>query len=169
LAERALVSGRRLATFQERGLVGCSVEKAIVNNWDRKRKQWRRDQIVDARLKEDYRSVNILIHEALQRQEERRRLYGYVRLKNGEYITIDEARNRIADGKLGHPKRERMGFGAPITKEDIVEWVTPGTVRDHIDSIAEVDVPLHANYPMLKITEGTVISDPKVDYHIPRF
>ena len=137
-----------------------------MNNWERKRKQWRRRKLDDATRRQDFRPSWVIIQEAHQRQEERRQLFGYVLLKNGEYLTIAEAHRRLADGHEGHLKRERMSFGAPITKDDIAEggWHDPQVYHDVIDSIGEIDVPEGAEYPALHLSGGVVLSDPKIQH-----
>ena len=142
---------------------------SYVNNWEQKRKRWRRRELDDATRRQDFRPAWVIIEEAKRREVERRRLFGYVLLKSGEYLTITEAHRRLADGHEGHPKRERLTFGAPITKDDVREWVDPKSERDVTDSIGEVDVPLGASYPALHLSGGEVLSDPKTRpaYHDP--
>jgi hypothetical protein len=98
---------------------------------------------------------------------ERMRLFGYVVLKNGEVISINEARCRLAYGHEGDRRRERQSIASAITKDGIVEYHAPQTVTDYITSISEVDVPAGAYYPSLDLSEGTVISDPKISHRDP--
>jgi hypothetical protein len=100
----------------------------------------------------------------LQRREERLRLFGYVRLKNGEVLSIDDAIARLRDGLRAEENPNIVGG---IGKDDILEWHVAESVRDVIDSKGEIDVPKGACYPALGIGEGTVLLDPKLRHKDP--
>jgi hypothetical protein len=97
-----------------------------------------------------------------QRQE-RLRLFGHVKLKNGEVISIDEASTRLKASLTQNPNRRIL----PILPADILEWHMPETFTDCLTSIGEVDVPKHRAYPALGLGEGDVLRDPKLRYVHP--
>jgi hypothetical protein len=98
-----------------------------------------------------------------QRREERLRLFGYVLLKNGEILSIDDAMARLRDGLRAE---ENPNIVDGISKDDIAEWHSPESYRDVIDSLGEIDVPRGVTYPALGLGEGTVLLDPKLrDMH----
>ncbi len=90
-----------------------------------------------------------------QRQTERMRLFGYVKLKNGETISLDEALRRLQDGMRVTPRT-----GNSIQQNDIEVWCEPESFTDCLNSIGEVDAL--TNYPALAVEEGTVLRDPKL-------
>lgn len=92
------------------------------------------------------------------RRGELQKLFGYVRLKNGEEISIDEARRRLS-AALNETRRNESDK-TPICPVDIAEWHDPETFHDNIDSLGEVDAL--GDYPTLSIERGTVLWDPKL-------
>jgi hypothetical protein len=91
------------------------------------------------------------------RRQERLRLFGYVKLKSGEVISIDEASTRLKASITQNPTKRIL----PILPEDVLEWHQPETFRDCINSVGEVDVPKEHEYPALGLSEGDVLRDPK--------
>lgn len=98
-----------------------------------------------------------------ERREERLRLFGYVKLRNGETISIDEATHRLALATSESPSKRAEG----ITKEQIADWHVPESFRDVLDSLGEIDVPRGGSYPALGLGEGTVLIDPKIRHTDP--
>lgn len=92
-----------------------------------------------------------------QRQE-RLRLFGYVRLKSGETLSVDNALVRLKAGLTENPNKRIL----PILQDDIAEWYQPETYQDAVNSVGEVDVPKGASFPALGLTEGDVLRDPKL-------
>ena len=97
-----------------------------------------------------------------ERRQQRLRLFGYVLLKNGEVLSIDDALTRLHDG-LG-PK-ENPSITGGIGKDDILDWHAPETYRDVLDSIGEIDALQH--YPALGVFPGVVLLDPKLRHRDP--
>lgn len=120
-----------------------------MGNWDNRRKEWRRRQLAQATRQHDFRPSWAIIHEAIQRHDERLRLFGYVLLQSGERIGIDEAlrRLRLSDRPGG------------ISKEQIREWHPPEVYHDVLDSIGEIDCT--GTYRALRLFPGVVLVDPK--------
>ena len=61
-----------------------------------------------------------------ERREERLRLFGYVKLRNGDTISIDEATRRLALATSESPSKRAGG----IMKDQIAEWHVPESFRD---------------------------------------
>jgi hypothetical protein len=99
-----------------------------------------------------------------ERREERLRLFGYVLLKNGEVLSIDDALARLRDGARA---KENPNITGGIRKDDILDWHAPESFRDVIDSKGEIDVPGGVSYPALGLGEGTVLIDPKLKHRDP--
>lgn len=97
-----------------------------------------------------------------ERREQRLRLFGYVLLKNGEVLSIDDALTRLRDGLRA---KENPNITRGISKDDILEWHAPETYRDVLISIGEVDALQH--YPALRVSKGDVLVDPKLRYRHP--
>jgi hypothetical protein len=96
-----------------------------------------------------------------ERRQERLRLFGYVLLKNGEVLSIDDATARLCDGMRAE---ENPNIVDGISKDDILEWHQPETYHDVLDSIGEIDVPKDAYYPALGLFPGVVLIDPKIKH-----
>jgi len=94
-----------------------------------------------------------------ERRQERLRLWGYVLLKNGEVLSIDDAVTRLRDGIRS---KENPNITGGIEKDEILEWHQPESVRDVLDSKGEIDVAKGVYYPALGLGEGTVLIDPKI-------
>ena len=125
-----------------------------MNNWERKRKQWRRRQLDRATRSQDFRPSWEIIQEALTREDERRRLLGYVKLRGGELVSLSEARNRevaIEDVLEKHyPEAERDEVDTCITADGRIEHHSKGEIRAGRD------------YRALKILKGDVLIDRKI-------
>ncbi len=85
-----------------------------------------------------------------ERREQRFRLFGYVLLKNGEVLRIDDAIARLRDGIRA---REDPNIVGGIGKDDILEWYAPESFRDVLDSVGEIDAVQH--YPALDVFPGS--------------
>ena len=125
-----------------------------MGKWDQKRKAWRRRTLNEATRQDDFRPAWVIIHEASQRRDERMRLFGYVKLKNGEMISISEAKSRgITDDDVLDkiaPEAERDGVDACITADGRIEHHSKGEIRAGRD------------YRALKILKGDVLIDRKI-------
>jgi hypothetical protein len=86
------------------------------------------------------------------------RLFGFVRLKTGDIISLDEATKRLNLSLKGDVIE---GLG----KDQIVEWHQPEAITDVTNSIGEVDAT--AYYPALDIFPGVVLRDPKIGHKDP--
>lgn len=95
------------------------------------------------------------------RRQEQLRLWGYIRLRTGEILTIDETLRRLRDALSPNPNRRRYG----IEKKDIAEWHQPETFHDVLNSLGEIDAL--QEYPALGIEPGTVLVDPKIRHRDP--
>jgi hypothetical protein len=93
-----------------------------------------------------------------ERRQERMRLFGFVRLKTGDIISLDEATKRLNLSLKGDVIE---GLG----KDQIVEWHQPEAITDVTNSIGEVDAT--AYYPALDIFPGVVLRDPKIGHKDP--
>jgi len=94
------------------------------------------------------------------RREERLRLFGHVKLVNGEILSIQEAMRRLhAGAKARDDKKPDPNIRDGISKNDILEWSVPESFRDVVNSVGEVDAV--AEYPALGITPGVVLVDAK--------
>jgi hypothetical protein len=91
-------------------------------------------------------------------RRERLRLFGHVKLKNGEVISIDEASTRLKASLTQNPNKRIL----PILPEDIDEWHAPESFTDTVLSIGEVDCL--DIYPALGLFPGVVLRDPKLRY-----
>ena len=94
-----------------------------------------------------------------QRRQERQRLFGYVVLRNGEIIGIDEAIWRLRDGIRAKEKDDPKPQNA-ILQEDILAWHEPEVYHDQTVSKGEVDALDY--FPALGIFPGVVLRDPKI-------
>ena len=99
-----------------------------------------------------------------ERREERLRLFGYVLLKNGEVLSIDDSIARLRDGLRA---QEDPNITGGIGKDDVLEWHQPESYRDVIDSLGEIDVPKDMYYPALDLFPGVVLVDPKIRHRDP--
>ena len=125
-----------------------------MGKWAEKRKQWRRRQLDQATRHSDFRPSWVIIQEALNREDERRRLLGYVKLKTGEVISLSEARSR------------------DIALEDVLEKVRPEAERDDIETCIGSDgrIEHHSkgeiragqDYKHLDVLKGDVLIDRKI-------
>jgi hypothetical protein len=97
-------------------------------------------------------------------REERLHLFGYVLLKNGAVLSIDDAIARLRHGLRAERDPNIVGG---IGKDDILEWHQPESFRDVLDSLGEIDVPRGVSYPALGLGEGTVLIDPKIRHKDP--
>lgn len=125
-----------------------------MGRWAEKRKQWRRRQLDQATRHSDFRPSWEIIQEALNREEERRQLLGYVKLRGGEVISLSEARSRevaIEDVLEKHyPEAERDEVDTCITADGRIEHHSKGEIRAGRD------------YRALKIEKGDVLIDRKI-------
>jgi hypothetical protein len=94
------------------------------------------------------------------RRVERARLFGYVRLVDGEVLSIDEALLRLQTSASEDPNN-RGG----ILPQDVAEWHQPEAVRDVLDSVGEIDAV--SEYPALGIFSGVVLIDQKLRHRDP--
>jgi hypothetical protein len=97
-----------------------------------------------------------------ERREERLRLFGYVLLRNGEVLSIDDAIARLRDGLRAEENPNIVGG---ISKDDVLKWHVPESCRDVLDSLGEIDAVSH--YPALHVFPGIVLVDPKVHHRDP--
>lgn len=97
-----------------------------------------------------------------ERREQRLRLFGYVLLKNGEVLSIDDAIARLRDGLRAE---ENPNITGGIGKDDILDWHAPESYRDVLESVGEIDALQH--YPALGVFPGVVLIDPKLRHRDP--
>jgi hypothetical protein len=90
------------------------------------------------------------------------RLFGYVKWRTGELISLDEAQGRIREALKEYPNRKPQ----EVIDEFVLEWHDPEVYRDVVDSIGEVDCKKDA-YPALGLSSGDVLSDQKLRYRHP--
>jgi hypothetical protein len=97
-----------------------------------------------------------------ERREQRLRLFGYVLLRSGEVLSIDDALARLRDGLRA---KENPNITGGIGKDDILDWHQPESYRDVLDSVGEIDAVQH--YSALGIFPGVVLIDPKLRHRDP--
>jgi hypothetical protein len=86
------------------------------------------------------------------------RLFGYVKLKSGELISLAEATRRLRLSLKGDLVKG-------LDKDQIAEWHQPEAITDATVSLGEVDAT--AYYPALGIFPGVVLRDPKIRHKDP--
>lgn len=127
-----------------------------------RRKMWRRDALNKATREHDFRPSWVIIYEAGRRRDERMRLFGYVKWRTGETISLDDAQGRIRETLKEYPNKTPQ----EIMAEFVVEWHTPEAEQDVLKSVGEVDCKKDT-YPALGLSSGDVLSDPKLNYRNP--